>query len=769
MIGGGDVFPFIAGVSTIMHDGDDRMGRSQFRAVRVLCLLGTSFSCGRRAEDCGRSPDRATSVRYCGVSHSGPLAFIIGPLRPHGRRRAAATCHGASREPQRPRRRAGRPRRKRVLNPANQPGPANRLPRAKKKEGAPRRQEEKPADVQRPEQPPKEADPKQLEVVLDGDGLVPAFNFQGQPWPAVIQWYAKLASCSSDWQELPNGYINIANQRPAGLEEVRNQLNRFLLARGFVLIQRDRAVSVYKMENLDPSLVDQVNELELYSRKKFDVVKCAYALPKGMDATKAKDDLKQVLNPKAKIMPLVLTKQMLIIDAVANLQTVSQLLNEERLKEDDKSPIREFVLKYVRAEAVIDILYIELGLDPKTKPSQMELQLQQQKMQIMQQMAKHGTDMSSMLKKDGPPVFLSYNRQKNSVIANAPDEQMEMIDKLIKILDVPIGGVEAAPVTTSKEVDRTIKTATFKLKTLNPTSLQTTLEEIGGLDPFTVLKADATGRALFVQGITADHERIKSLIEQLDGEERVIKMIQLRRYPADLAAVSIQELMGVQKKDSNEDSQAAYYRALANMYSTRGSSTSKDDSHDGFYVSADSVNNRLLIRANKLELEMITNLLRELGEVPAERKNGVATRVVEPPGEDILDRIRKAWGQTEENPLLIDGAPKSTATSNEKTEESEDNKQKAQSTTPAKDRGVQLETPVNTAAVFARFASPPGESDESASAGSAATKDAAASTPEKANSAAAPAAESAAKTAAAPNSPPPRDFPAVGKRPAIAK
>jgi type II secretory pathway component GspD/PulD (secretin) len=683
-----------------MHEGTDRIGLSW-----VICLTAAVAASFFSAS----LPSTAWSLTVV-VQEDQPQSVGGTPAR--SRRGGARGANPGEPQPTPP--------------PQGEAAKPNQPPGTEKKEGQPaagEKKEEKPADVQRPEAPPREADPKELDVLVNEQGLVPPFNFQGQPWPAVLQWYAKLGNYSLDWQELPSGYINVFTQRPYSLEDVRSLLNRYLLARGFTMLLRDRVVSIFKMENLDPSLVEQVSEIELFSRKPYDIAKVAFAMPKNMDIAKAKDDLKQVLNPKARVMPFVSTRQVLVIDAVANLQTLSQMINEERLKEEGKSPLREFVLKYRRAEEVIDILYVTLGLDPKSKPSQMELQLQQQKMQIMQQMAQRGTDVASMLKKDGPPVYLSYNRQKNSVIANAPEEQMDLIDKTLKMLDVPIGGVAPAKdATANTEVDRTIKTTTFKLKTLNPQSFATTIEEIGGLDPFTVVKADSTARSIFVQGVTADHERIKDLIEQLDGEERFFKMIQLRHYPAGEAATTIRELIAGKREVKDENSQDVYYRALASMYSSssRSGGTPKEDPHEGFYVAADEINRRLLVKANKLELELIMSLLRELGEVPTERKNGVAMRVMDPPGGDILEKIRKAWSETEDNPLVIDAPAKATA-KNDDESEADAEKKKPQATTPAKDRGVQSEKPVDTAAVLARFTL--ASSDETASASAAAPAD----------------------------------------------
>ena len=94
---------------------------------------------------------------------------------------------------------------------------------------------------------------------------------------------------------------------------------------------------------------------------------------------------------------------------------MSELLNEERSVQDGRIVPDEFVLKHARAEKVIDILYVVLGMDPQSRPTQMELQLQQQKLQLMTQMQQQGKDVTSMLKKDGPPVYLAYNRQRNSI------------------------------------------------------------------------------------------------------------------------------------------------------------------------------------------------------------------------------------------------------------------------------------------------------------------------------------------------------------------
>ena len=260
-------------------------------------------------------------------------------------------------------------------------------------------------------------------------------------------------------------------------------INRHLNARGFTAIQSGEVLSVFKIDKLDPSVVRRVEEDQLYDLKPYDFVKVSFELPAGMEVDKAKDDVKQILSPTAKVFPLVATRRLLVMDSVANLRTVSELLNQERMVQDGRIVPKEFVLKHARPQQVIEILYVILGVDPKGKPTQTDPQMQQQQMQMMQQMQQQGRDVSKMMPKaDAPKVYLAYNRQRNSVLVNAPPEQLKIIEQTIGYLDVPFGS-EGAVGTAAAGIDpRTMKK--YPLTTLDPDDFVKTLEEIGGLSSY---------------------------------------------------------------------------------------------------------------------------------------------------------------------------------------------------------------------------------------------------------------------------------------------
>ncbi len=534
----------------------------------------------------------------------------------------------------------------------------------KKDEGDKEKKDGESSDsIKRPDKPPRVPDPRELEVTLDAEGRVPPFAFIGQPWPDVLQWLANISECSLDWQELPADYLNLTTQRAYPLDAVRDLVNRQLHARGYTLLRGGEVLSVFKIDKLDPSLVPRVTEDQLFDLKPYDFVKISFELPEKMAPDKAAEDVKKVLSPQAKVFPLVSTKRILVIDAVANLRLVSALLNEERLAEAGRIVPREFVLRYARAEQVIDILYVVLGLDPKSRPTQMELQLQQQRLQLMTQMQQKGKDVSKMLKQDGPPVYLAYNRQRNSVLANAPPEQMRIIEQTIEYLDVPFGdAVEGEQV---GEFARAGSSATpagdprtmqkYPLTTLDPQTFVMTLEEIGGLDPLTDLKVDAKSRTLFALATASDHEKISRLVDQFDGQGRQFKVIQLRRLPADLAAVSIRELMVGEEKEE-EDEYVPWWRR------DQGQDEKPPNPHEGFRVLADVENNRLLLMANEAELEEVNSLLSQMGERPAGGSDGRTVRVIEAGGDAardrLLERLRRIWPAMSEGQLIIDAPPK---------------------------------------------------------------------------------------------------------------
>ncbi|MCY2962699.1 MAG: hypothetical protein NT069_03450 [Planctomycetota bacterium] len=132
-----------------------------------------------------------------------------------------------------------------------------------------------PETVTRPELPEIPPDADELKLRPDSDGKL-KFNFQGQPWSAVVEWLAEVSGLSLDWQELPAGFLNLRTQQSYSVEEARDLINRHLLDRGFTLLKDGEILSVMKITKLDPSLVPRLEPDELLDAMPHDFVRVTF-------------------------------------------------------------------------------------------------------------------------------------------------------------------------------------------------------------------------------------------------------------------------------------------------------------------------------------------------------------------------------------------------------------------------------------------------------------------------------------------------------------
>ena len=201
----------------------------------------------------------------------------------------------------------------------------------------------------------------------------------------------------------------------------------------------------------------------------------------------------------------------------------------------------------------------------------------------------------------------------------------------------------------------------YRLVSIDPQVLVDTLDDMNHLEYHTKLEVDEDNQSIVAYATKADHEKINSLIKELDGSGRQFEVIQLRRLEADYLAGTIKLMMS-----GKDDKQQSGYGRSYNYYDMFGPSNSRgsDDKKksDEFRVDADVEYNRLLVWANEIELEEVQNLLVKLGEIPADGGDPRTIRVIDtlPPDEveRLLERIRKAWPSVAPNELLLDSDKK---------------------------------------------------------------------------------------------------------------
>jgi type II secretory pathway component GspD/PulD (secretin) len=491
--------------------------------------------------------------------------------------------------------------------------------------------------------------PIDKEIRSNPDGKV-GFNIVGQPWETVLHWLADASALSLDWQELPGDSLNLITTRDYSMIEARDLINRHLLTRGFTMIINGEVMSIVRTKDLNPAIVERVKPEELDSLPDHTICKVSFDLD-WLIAGEAVDELKPMLSSAGQIHKLSRTNRLEVIDTAVSLRHIWHLLQDEQSESGDEQLVRVFRLKERRAEDVIRILRELLklqepsggmqnggqGLDPG-----MVMQMMQQMQQTMQQAAQQpGAGGGAK-----PPVEtrLVLNQRENMIIAQAAPDQMALIEKAIKEIDVP------------GDPDRSVlqninRMKIYRLESVDPQTLTDLLQQIGDMDPGTVIRVDKQKRSIIAWATLADHLTISTLVEKLDQSSRRFEVIPLRRLDAEYVAGTIRALMDKEEKAEDNDPFRPRYYGFFDYGAQQ--QTPKEPA---FRIEADIEHNRLLINANPLELEEIRNLLVKLGELPDPNASDAGMRVFDvSPDEnlqELQDRLRHYWRRG--NPLQFE-------------------------------------------------------------------------------------------------------------------
>ncbi len=287
---------------------------------------------------------------------------------------------------------------------------------------------------------------------------------------------------------------------------------------------------------------------------------------------------------------------------------------------------------------------------PNMNDPQQQQMMQQQMMQMQQQMMQQrGGDPNAQQanRKQRPTdIYLVANQRQNSVIVHAPPNKMAIVEAFFKRIDVPGN--------TQENVNSMLTNVkVYRLASLDPDQLVTSLLAMDALEPSTRLEVDKKNKAVIAYASLPDQFTIAKIIERLDGSAREFEVIQLRRLDAEEVAGTVRFLMGVEQEEEKEDNNLDYY-----FYGYRNRNQQNDDAKkDTFRVGANSRDNQLLVWANEKEREEIHKLLVKLGEIPPEGGFASKVRVIDANRSaetlEYLKRLQERWGQISEAPLIL--------------------------------------------------------------------------------------------------------------------
>jgi len=487
-----------------------------------------------------------------------------------------------------------------------------------------------------------------MEIRTNPDGKV-AFNIKGQPWEPVLQWLADASALSLDWQELPGDSLNLITSREYAMEEARDLINRHLLSRGFTMIVNGEIMSIVRTKELNPAMVQRVTPEKLSSLPDHTMCKVSFNLD-WLIADEAVEELKPMLSAAGQIHKLSRTNRLEIVDTAVSLRQIWELIESEQSGDGEEQLVRAFRLENRRAEDVIrmlrDLLKLQdSGAGGGTDAAVMDPNMGMQMMQQAQQMQQMQMQMQQAAAQAGTPggagpkakveTRLVLNQRENMILAQAAPDQMAVIERAIEQIDVPGDNGRSL-------LQNLNRMKVYRLESVEPQVLADLLQQLGDLDPGTVLKVDKQKRSIIAWATLADHLTITTLVEKLDQSSRKIEVIALKRLDAEYVAGTIRLLMG-----NGEEKQEANPFAQRYGYFDSGQMNQQTPKEPSFKVEADTENNRLLVNANAIEMDEIRDLLIKLGELPDPNAANDGIRVFDlNPDEDLKlfrQQLERYW------------------------------------------------------------------------------------------------------------------------------
>jgi len=546
--------------------------------------------------------------------------------------------------------------------PATPPANNAEKPAEPKKDDKPAepKKDEGPAPITRPQAPDNSASLAEQKMTIDSKRGV-SFNFQEAPWTFVVEELARVSGTNLDWTQLPGDSLNLRSNKKYTVAEARDLVNEHLMARGYAILfdAKNQTMTVVNMDTLNTALVPRVQPEDLEALPAHDLVKVSFRLDWLM-AKDAVEEFKQVLSPKAKLLPLKTTNRLEAIDLAVNLKQLYNLLDEEQGRRSMDRLVQEFDLRFTRAPEVVEQLELFLGLKKPGQPGQdaggnpMQQMMMQRMAMMAAQNGQPGQQPQANAMQAPPEIHLMADTRRNKVIANAPPDKMGIIKAAIWKIDAPSGR--------DGLTDNAQPMQVYHLATLDPEMAVAFLQSVVDLDPQTKLEPDKKNKSVIAFASPKDQKVIAAMVKNLDGADRSLKVIQLRKLDADMVAGTLRLTMVGEDKNANNNNNNGYGGRRYGGWFGFGMQNQTEDTNNQtkFRVEADVVENRLIVWANTIELDLVNRCLAELGEIPRRDRGTETVRVLDAgQGDDeqaFLERLRRVWPALGKNgnKLIID-------------------------------------------------------------------------------------------------------------------
>lgn len=458
-------------------------------------------------------------------------------------------------------------------------------------------------------------------------------DFQDQKWLPVLQWVAEQRHLNLDWQQLPEGTLNLSSAKQYSIDEAEDLINMQLLARGFTLLQFGEVLRVVPLKNVDVTLVPRVTPEELAKLQPHRFVRVTFPLT-WMLADEAATEFKPLISPYGQLFPMASSNRLEAMDAVANLREMYRVLTRAEGDETRRERVAEFRLKHRKAEEVAVKVRQLLGLPPESAPTtpDVQTQLDIETTKFRNEAVKQLGAGAQPLLKDKAEVHLVVNTEENSILINGRPDKIEIVRQAIEAMDKP-----EPPRESSWDTFNRVKI--YPLGGIDPTAitqLMLSIQRAGNIDKTTKIQQDTAYNRLVVFGTPEDQVTIGGIIDSFRSDGRHAEVIALEQLDAAYATKAIKLVLKNPERPSSAPGAASDGR---------------------FQIESDPNHNRLLLWATATEVKDVRDFLEGLGETFVADNAAPRMHIIPLRGAKsavVAERLKHVWQEISNAPLIIE-------------------------------------------------------------------------------------------------------------------
>ncbi|MEC9092296.1 MAG: hypothetical protein VX438_06290, partial [Planctomycetota bacterium] len=181
--------------------------------------------------------------------------------------------------------------------------------------------------------------PSQLakyESILSGTKL--RFNFRGEKWPDVLNWFAAQSELSLVMDEPPAGFFTYSDQKEYSAPQAIDLLNSVLLSKGHTLIRREKMLIVANLSTGIPyELVPTVTLEDLAKRGKFEWVRIKFPLG-GRPVSAVLEEVTPMISERGKATALSASGQLMVTETAGKMEAIGVLISAVPVPQSPPTP-----------------------------------------------------------------------------------------------------------------------------------------------------------------------------------------------------------------------------------------------------------------------------------------------------------------------------------------------------------------------------------------------------------------------------------------------